>query len=266
MTRGWGLMLACGLLGSGCYRTTVSVQEQRVLLREERSVVGEETRSVAPIWHFRDGVVVGQLQPTLCDTTRVWQTTRERVTEKRPRREWGIGLLGLGLASGIAGAATYDSNLYLTCNDNPDFNGISQPRSCSYREADNSLAKGFLTAALLAELVGAGQLLFTRPDVRVETLSRVEQATQQREPCSSRRDMSELLLVLRGPAGQLWPVQVSPAGAITVPLQTSRALPRGVDLKLVVYRAPHSKSSSFERGQVLDTLQLPSDDEKDGAE
>jgi hypothetical protein len=71
--------------------------------------------------------------------------------------------------------------------------------------------------------------------------------------------LSELLLVLRGPGGQLWPVQIQPDGAVTIPMPGVPTIPRGVDLQLVVYRAPRAKDPVLERGAVLDTLQLPDD-------
>lgn len=249
MKRAWGFAIGgWALFSTGCFSTTVSVNEQRLLLSEQRTILGEDGRMAPPVWHFREDAVVGQMPPTMCDTTRVWDTTRERVTVKRAHPAWGIGFLAAGAVSATAGSALLNEQPERVCS------GQYPYESCSEHQPDKDLGVAFATMGLA--LGGAGLLaLLIHTDQRA--LEHEQQLSRQVERCLSRRELGELLLVLRGPGGQLWPVQIQPDGAVTIPMPGVPAVPRGVDLQLVVYRAPSSKAPVLERGAVLDTLQLP---------
>ncbi|HVY29174.1 MAG TPA: hypothetical protein VHB79_21595 [Polyangiaceae bacterium] len=251
MKRAWGVTVGgYALLCSGCFSTTVSVNEQRLLLREQRTIIGEDQRLTPSVWHFHEDAVVGRMQPTMCDTTRVWETNRERVTVKKPNRAWAIAFLSAGALSATAGSVLLNQPPERVCN------GQYPYESCTTHQPGKELGLGFASMGLALGAAGLVALLIPT-DVRVEPLAHEQQLTRQLERCLSRHDLGELLLVLRGPGGQLWPIQVGPDGAVSIPMPGTPPIPRGTDLQLVVYRAPHSKAPVVQTGAVLDTLQLP---------
>jgi len=72
--------------------------------------------------------------------------------------------------------------------------------------------------------------------------------------------------VVRDADGHTWPVRLSSTAEARIPLPQTPDLPRGVDLKLVVYRAPRESGGVFRRGLVLETFQLPRASEPEKAE
>jgi hypothetical protein len=90
-----------------------------------------------------------------------------------------------------------------------------------------------------------------------EVLNTKDHSRSVTEPCLAASDLAELVLMARDPAGHVWPIRLASSTEARIPLPQSPDVPRGVELELVVYRAPRHSGGLYRRGTVLDTFQLP---------
>jgi hypothetical protein len=256
-----GVWLAGVLLCGGCYRTTVTTKTVESQRTERRVPLDEASPLLRSRWQIEPDEVVGQLDLQTCQTTRAWTVTKTRTTDRKPQRELPWLGLGVGAAFAIGAAATYDSHAQFYCDGQPQTEPVvsilvRDPNSCHFESPDNTVPQVLAVSSLLflSLAVVAG---LQKGDRSREVLDETRHGAVATEPCLGPRDLQRLLLVVRGPTGQLWPVRLSADGQARIPLPQSPELPRGVDLELVVYREPRFDGGLLKRGRVLDTFRLP---------
>lgn len=259
---GWFVV---SMLTLGC-STSVSTAVVENRVNEQRIPIDAASPRLQVSWQHGPDALVAQLSPQQCRHERAWVDSETRTTVRSPIRWLGPTAYGFATATSLLFALTYDRELDFKCDGQtvePRPN-VVYPSSCGFHEPDNTLPKVLAVSSLVFLTVGiVGSL--QRTQYKSELLRETPQATSTTSACLTPRELSELVLVVRAPNAQLWPVQLSSDGRATLALTQTPQLPRGVDLKLVVYRAPHSKLAALQRGQVLATFQLPLPGDQPGA-
>jgi hypothetical protein len=251
--------VALGLGCTSCYRTSVETSVVRHNAHELRTPLQAEGELATPVWQFRDDAIVTQLKPGPCRATRDWVATEVRTTTRSPRRDLAGIALGVGLVAEVIGAATLDLTPEFYCDGMPVSGNVAPPyaRSCEHRDPDNTVAKGLLVTGAVLLLVGTVASLQST-SVEQEVLGERAHQLDKVEPCISSRELAELVLAVRGPAGQLWPVKLTGSAEVAIATRQSPPLPRGVELQLVVFTPPRTERTVLSRGKVLGTFELPS--------
>lgn len=252
---GW---VVVGALSLGC-STSVSTAVVENRVSEQRIPIDAASPRLQVSWQHGPDALVAQLSPQQCRHDRAWVDSETRTTVRSPIRWVGPTAYGFATATSVLFAITYDREPDFKCGgqtiEEPR-SDVVYPSSCGFHEPDNTLPKVLAVSSLVFLTVGVVSSL-QRTQYKTEVLSETPQATSTTAACLTPRDLSELVLVVRAPNAQLWPVQLSSDGRATLALAQTPQLPRGVDLKLVVYRAPRSNLAALQRGQVLATFQLP---------
>jgi hypothetical protein len=252
----YGVWVGAALCCAGCYRTTVvtnTIKRDRIERREPADDTAPLLRSS---WRVEADAIIGRLDVQQCRALRQWTSLKVRVTTRTTNHSAGWTLVGIASVTGVIGAATLD---YEPINSCPGQGvPLSEVQNC-IKYPDNTLPYVITGTGAVLAVVGLVALL-QKGGTTTEVLDRKSHSTGGTESCLTDADLRELLLVVRSADGRLWPVQLTSTAEARIPLPQSPDLPRGMDLKLVVYRAPRSSSGLFQRGLVLDTFRLPPND------
>jgi hypothetical protein len=193
--------------------------------------------------------VVGELDVQACQAKRAWTTSDIRTTERIPYHSSGWAFVGLGSLASVTSAVSWDHELKTKCDGQ-----VFDP--CHVESADNTFPKFMAGTAVV--LATAGLVMLLQPhETTTEVLGRKRHETSVTESCFTASDLKEMVVVARDDAGHVWPVRLASTGEARIPLPQSPEVPRGVELELVVYRAPRSSGGLYTRGLVLDTFTLP---------
>lgn len=245
--------LAC----TSCYRTAVTTETREGQRSERRVPAAADAPLWRATWHVEADAVVGELDAQECQAKRAWTTSDVRKTEHIPYHSTGWALVGLGTLASVTSAVTFNGEITAKCED-PTFTtgGDLVPGSCRTERPDNTVPKFMLGTAVV--LGAAGLVMLLHPhETTTEVLGRKRHEASATESCFTGHDLRELLVVARDDAGHVWPVHLASTGEARIPLPQSPDVPRGVELQLVVYRAPRSSGGLYTRGLVLDTFTLP---------
>lgn len=237
-------MLAC----SGCYRTAVTTQTIERQRYERRVPLSASAPIWHASWHEEPDAIVGQLDVQECRTSRAWTSLQMRVTERTPYHSAGWAFVGLASVAAFVGAVAWDSKVNYHCDD--------YPGGCHSEFPANTLPKFMLGTSLVLGTTGVIMVL-EDGGTTSEVLSRKEDSSNVTKSCFTGHDLAELLVVARDESGRVWPVHLASTGEARIPLPQSPDVPRGVELELVVYRAPHSSGGLYRRGLVLETFERP---------
>jgi hypothetical protein len=195
-------------------------------------------------WRVSPDHIEGRLDWQQCERESTWTTKRIRVSRRTGTLTAGALLLGASSGAILAALATR-TEPSKRC-------GVY---GCKIVWSDPTPSKAWaVTGAVL--LTGGVVLLVVGGGTKVETLADEPKQARSTGPCLSPRELSELLLVLK--VGQkLWPVRLEENGHVRVLVPEGTRVPAGVDLQLLVFRAPSSTGDlPLSRGQVLETLRL----------
>lgn len=255
-----GIWVLGALACAGCYRTAITT-ETREGNRSERRV---PAAAGAPIWRsswrVEADAVVGELDVQACQAKRAWTSSDVRTTERIPYHSTGWAFVGLGSLASVTSAVTWDHELTAKCEDQtftPTGNPAFTP--CHAESADNTFPKFMLGTAVVLGTAGVIMLLQSH-ETTTEVLGSQRHETSVAESCFTASDLKELVVVARDGAGHVWPVRLASTGEARIPLPQSPDVPRGVELQLVVYRAPRFSGGLYTRGLVLDTFELPANE------
>jgi hypothetical protein len=228
--------------GAGCSSVTVVEESTPVKLRLRKLAM--DAPAFTSTWRVAPDRIEGHLDWQQCEREISWTNKRVRVSRSTSTRTAGAVLLGL---SGVAmlGALATRPEPEKRCG----FNG------CSFSSPDATPSKAWAASALVL-LTGGVVLMVVGGGTKLETLADEPKQARSTGPCLSPAEVSELLLVLKvGP--KLWPVRLEQNGDVRVLVPEGTRVPTGVDLQLVVFRAPSAAGDlPLIRGQVLETLRL----------
>lgn len=199
-------------------------------------------------WHVTRDAIQGRLTWQTCERHSTWRTTRMSVARSRKLGTLGAVLAGSATILTFAAAATY-----------PEPEKRCDVFGCVYTDTDSDLTQTRLLAGTAAVLLVTGVvLMLTGGKTRIEKLDDIPGRLDSTGPCFSQRELADLLLVLRV-NGRLWPVRLAPTGELAVLVPEASRIPEGVDMDLLVYRAPPGASElALARGTVLARLRLDS--------
>lgn len=242
----------------GCYRTAVTTDTREGQRSERRVPAAADAPLWRATWHVEADAVVGELDVQECQARRAWTTLDVRTTERIPYRSSGWAFVGVGSLASVTSAVTWDHEVTSKCDD-PTFTPSGAPvfAPCRVETADNTFPKFMLGTAVVLGMAGLVMLL--QPGgTTTEVLDRRRHQTSTTESCFTGNDLKEMIVVARDAAGHIWPVRLTSTGEARIPLPQTPDVPRGVEIELVVYRAPRSSGGLYSRGLVLDTFVLPS--------
>jgi hypothetical protein len=209
-------------------------------------------------WHVEGDAIVGELKLQTCQATRKWTTSEVRITKHdAPESPVWIGL-GLGALTSLVSAVSWKHDLIAHCPSLPEqLATMGPPPRCTFEKPDNTFPEVMLGASVAfwtMGIIASAQHDYTTEEV----LGEKQHATAGTEPCLGATDLAELLLVARGPSGQLWPVRLLSSVEARIPLPQSPDVPRDVEIDLVVHRAPRTLGGLLHKGDVLDTFKVDS--------
>ncbi|HXK20263.1 MAG TPA: hypothetical protein VNG33_20780 [Polyangiaceae bacterium] len=251
----WAVWVGAAFFCTGCYRTTVQTETIEKNRYERRLPANTDAPLLRSNWRVEPAAIIGRLDVQECRALRQWTSLEIRVTTRTPNHAAGWGMVGVASVASFIGAVTIDNEPINTCSQ------AQQPqdvRTC-FQYPDNTFS--YVLTATGAVLAVAGLVaLLQSGSTTTEVLDRKDHATNTTESCVTGTDLKELLLVVRADDGRIWPVQLTSTAEARIPLPQSPDVPRGTDLKLVVYRAPRASGGLFQRGLVLETFRLPPSD------
>lgn len=106
-------------------------------------------------------------------------------------------------------------------------------------------------------VVVSAQTVAAGAGVGVQGISASLDVNRAKRSCFTGADLEELVVLARDDAQHVWPVRLASTGEVRILLPQSPAVPRGVELELVVYRAPRHSGGLDRKGLVLSTFTLP---------
>jgi hypothetical protein len=231
-----------GAGGAGC--SSVSVVEESTPVKVRLRKLAMDAPAFTSTWRVAPDHIEGRLDWQQCERESTWTTKRIRVSRRTGTRAAAAVMLGASSVATVAALAT-----------------MPQPRErcgiygCTASWSDSTPSKVWAASAL-ALLTGGVVLWVVSSGAKVETLADEPKQASSTGPCLSPNELAELLLVLK--VGQKrWPVRLQENGDVRVLVPEGTRVPVGVDLELVVFRAPSGAADlPLVRGQVLATLRL----------
>jgi hypothetical protein len=233
-----------GTGGAGC--SSVSVVEESTPVKVRLRKLAMDAPAFTSTWRVAPDNIEGHLDWQQCERESTWTTKRMRVSRRTGTRTAGAVMLGASTVATLAAVATL-----------PKPQERCGVYGCTVSWSDSTPSKVWAASGLVL-LTGGLVLMVVGSGTKVETLADEPKQVRSTGPCLTARDVSELLLVLK--VGQkLWPVRLEENGDVRVLVPEGTPVPAGVDLKLVVFRAPSAAGDlPLRRGQVLETLRLDS--------
>lgn len=236
---------AAVLLGTtGCYRTRLTSTTTEDFGYERRTPKADG-EGISSEWQAEDGRVTGKVDWGSCRVERMSYRVVEVTRWREPDKLTGYLLLGGGVLSTALGLALWNAS------------GSCPSGGCSGERNSTFLVLG-LGAGLPTMGVGAATLL-GKVSVTAEKGERQEDVKDEIGSCIQPRDLAELALVLEVEAGKTLPVRISEDGSAVIEVPAGSALPQGVDLPVVVQRAPRRAGDILSRSQVIGTVRLGDD-------
>jgi hypothetical protein len=229
----------------GCYRTSFSTTAMRDFGYEHRTPTDAEGEGITSEWQVESGRITGKVDWGSCQIERMSYRTDEVTRRREPDKLLGYVLLGGGVLSTLVGFSLWSASA--SCPNG----GCSGERNVTF------LVLG-LGAGLPAMGVG-GMTLLGKPSLSVEKTERHEDVKKEVSGCIQQQDLAELALVLEVEAGKKLPVQLSADGSAVIELPAGFQMPRGVELPILVERAPPRSGDVLERAQVIGTVSLDAD-------
>lgn len=240
-------MLGVALLLSapGCYRTSFNTSTTRDFGYEHRTPTDSEGEGITSRWQVESGRITGKVDWGSCQIERMSYRIDEVTRRREPDKLLGYVLLGGGVLSTLVGFSLWSAS------------GSCPTGGCSGERNVTFLVLG-LGAGLPAMGVG-GATLLGKSSLSVEKTERHEDVKKEVAACIQHQDLAELALVLELEPGKKLPVQLSADGSAVIELPAGFEMPRGVELPILVERAPPRSGDVLERAQVIGTVSLDPD-------
>jgi hypothetical protein len=219
--------------------------EDTTPLKVQRRKLISDAPAFTSSWRLGPDHIDGHIEWQQCEREISWTTRRVRVSRTTGTRNGGAVLISAATVVTAITAATYPKP-----EKHCSFYG-----ACTFSSPDTTLTK-VLAASGLALLVGGVVMLAVGDRAKVETFPDEPGQARSTGPCISPRELPELVLVLRV-GRNLWPIRLEKSGDVRVLVPEGARVPEGVDLEVVVFRAPADVADlPLIRGQVLETLRL----------
>lgn len=224
--------------------STVREVEQTTPVTVHRRKLAAEAPSLASSWRLTPNNIEGHIAWQQCEREESWTTKRTRVTRTPGTRNAGLALVGVSSLLTVASVATY-----------PEPVKHCGVYGCTYSDPDTTTTKALGVSALVL-LTGGIVMMVFGGRTEVETFADEPKQVRSTGPCVLPSELADLVLVLKV-GRDLWPMRLEANGDVRVLIPDGAKVPTGVDLEVVVYRAPAGAGDlPLSRGQVLKTLRL----------